>query len=91
MGENCGLPTVEQVPLHGGVLFQYGQVLLGRGIGALPVLVHKEGAAGEEHVEWGALKSAIRSAVKNYLYNQTKRNPVILPIIVEVDSGGKKS
>jgi len=46
--------------------------------------------AGEEHVEWGALKSAIRSAVKNYLYNQTKRNPVILPIIVEVDSGGKK-
>ena len=41
-------------------------------------------------MEWGALKSAIRSAVKNYLYNQTKRNPVILPIIVEVDSGGKK-
>ncbi|MBE5780598.1 MAG: ribonuclease J [Clostridiales bacterium] len=50
----------------------------------------EKATAGSRYVEWSALKSAIRSAVKAFLYNQTKRNPIILPIIVEVDSGGKK-
>ena len=40
----------------------------------------------EQHVagEWGELKSAIRSCVRNFLYQQTKRNPMILPVILEV-------
>ena len=36
--------------------------------------------------EWSNIKNGIRNSLKEYLYNKTKRNPVILPIIVEVNS-----
>ncbi len=36
------------------------------------------------NVEWSELKSKVRSALKTYLYNQTKRTPMILPIIIEI-------
>ncbi|KXZ39938.1 ribonuclease J [Alkalithermobacter thermoalcaliphilus JW-YL-7 = DSM 7308] len=34
--------------------------------------------------EWAQLKSTIKDELKNYLYEKTKRNPMILPIIMEV-------
>ena len=34
--------------------------------------------------DWSAMKSAVRSELQNFIYRQTKRNPVILPIFVEV-------
>lgn len=34
--------------------------------------------------EWSAIKSAIRDDLRDYLYEKTKRNPMILPIIMEV-------
>lgn len=34
--------------------------------------------------EWAALKNAIREELKEFIYKKTKRNPVILPIIMEV-------
>ncbi len=34
--------------------------------------------------EWAALKNAIREELKEFIYTKTKRNPVILPIIMEV-------
>ncbi|SHK05850.1 ribonuclease J [Tepidibacter formicigenes DSM 15518] len=34
--------------------------------------------------EWAYLKNAIKDELKNYLYERTKRNPMILPIIMEV-------
>ncbi|MCT4509748.1 MAG: ribonuclease J [Tepidibacter sp.] len=34
--------------------------------------------------EWAYLKNAIKDELKNYLYEKTKRNPMILPIIMEV-------
>ena len=39
----------------------------------------------EEHVvEWGAIKSNIRDALGRYLFDKTRRRPMILPIIMEV-------
>ncbi len=35
-------------------------------------------------MEWAILKAAIRDALKEYLYERTKRRPMILPIITEV-------
>lgn len=35
--------------------------------------------------DFGAMKNAIRSELRNYLYNMTMRNPMILPIITEVE------
>lgn len=33
--------------------------------------------------EWSDLKNAVRNSLRDYLYKETKRNPMILPIIVE--------
>ena len=39
----------------------------------------------EEHiVEWGTIKSMLKDNVRDYVFQKTKRNPMILPIIMEV-------
>ena len=35
-------------------------------------------------VDWGEIKSEMRDAVSKYVYNKTKRNPMILPIIESI-------
>ena len=34
-------------------------------------------------VEWYLLKSSVKKAVENYIYEKTKRKPTIIPIIME--------
>lgn len=34
--------------------------------------------------EWSGVKNSIRNKLKDYLYNKTKRMPMIMPIIVEI-------
>ena len=34
--------------------------------------------------DWAALKAAIKSDLSNYLFKTTKRNPMILPVIMEI-------
>lgn len=34
--------------------------------------------------EWSAIKNSIRNSLREYLYEKTKRAPVILPVIVEI-------
>lgn len=39
----------------------------------------------EENIkDWNALKSAVRDDLRSFIYKQTKRSPVILPIFLEV-------
>ncbi len=39
----------------------------------------------EKHItEWATLKSSIRDVLRAFLYEQTKRKPMILPIIMEI-------
>lgn len=39
----------------------------------------------KKHItDWATLKSSIRDALRNFLYERIKRNPMILPIIMEV-------
>ena len=40
----------------------------------------------EEHgvKEWGAIKNSIRENLRDYIFSKTKRNPMIIPIIMEV-------
>ena len=35
-------------------------------------------------VDWATIKSAIKGEMSRYLYKKTKRNPMILPVIMEV-------
>lgn len=34
--------------------------------------------------EWAAIKTNVKDAISKYVYNKTKRNPMILPIIINV-------
>ena len=34
--------------------------------------------------DWATIKSAIKGELSRYLYRKTKRNPMILPVIMEV-------
>ena len=34
--------------------------------------------------EWGNIKSAMRDALSEFIYKETKRSPMILPIIMEI-------
>ena len=34
--------------------------------------------------EWGNIKSSVRDELGNFIFQKTKRNPMILPIIMEV-------
>jgi ribonuclease J len=34
--------------------------------------------------DWGTMKNLVRDTIKEHLYSQLKRNPMILPIIIEV-------
>jgi ribonuclease J len=34
--------------------------------------------------DWSALKNAVKDELRSYIYEKTKRNPVILPIFLEV-------
>ncbi len=57
-------------------------------------LIHGAAAMLTEHVQefekrsqsdWANIKNGIRTKLKEYLYNKTKRTPMILPIIVEIN------
>ena len=41
--------------------------------------------------DWALKKSNIRDAIHEYVYNQTKRNPMILPILMEVSLNGENT
>ena len=39
----------------------------------------------DNHItDWATIKASIKSSLSNYLYKHTKRNPMILPVIMEI-------
>jgi ribonuclease J len=39
----------------------------------------------DQHItDWATIKASIKSSLSNYLYKNTKRNPMILPVIMEI-------
>ena len=49
-------------------------------------ILRPQAASFESHhqSDWANIKNGMRNSLREYLYNKTKRNPVILPIIVEI-------
>lgn len=49
-------------------------------------ILRSQAASFESHhqSDWANIKNGMRNSLREYLYNKTKRNPVILPIIVEI-------
>ena len=44
----------------------------------------EECQSSKDHKDWSAMKVAVRSHLNTYLYQKTKRSPMLLPVIVEV-------
>lgn len=43
-----------------------------------------EECLSRRNIDWSTMKSSLKTAVARYIYDQTKRNPMILPIIEEI-------
>ena len=43
-----------------------------------------EGCMEKRISDWGKMKSVTKEALSEFLWKKTKRNPMILPIIMEV-------
>lgn len=43
-----------------------------------------EGCLENKIIEWYVLKSCMKNALEKYLYEKTKRRPIVLPIIMEI-------
>jgi ribonuclease J len=39
---------------------------------------------GDHIVEWGAIHTEVKEAVAKFLYDETRRRPMVLPVAVEV-------
>jgi ribonuclease J len=53
--------------------------------GARDTIVNTLNKAISQNVrDWTGLKSSIRDALRSYLYEKTRRSPMILPVIIEV-------
>ncbi len=43
-----------------------------------------EDCVAQRITDWATIKASIKSTLSNYLYKHTKRNPMILPVIMEI-------
>ena len=56
----------------------------------IATLLHIDKATGvkeylaQDSFDWGELKGAVRDSLAKYLFDQTKRRPAILPVVMEV-------
>lgn len=48
------------------------------------------GIKNSKEFDWGNLKSSVRDALGKFLYDQTHRKPVILPVIMEANQNGRR-
>ncbi|EHS84673.1 Metallo-beta-lactamase superfamily protein [Limosilactobacillus gastricus PS3] len=44
----------------------------------------------QKDFDWGTLKQEVRDKLNRFLFNQTKRHPVILPVIMEINQHPKR-
>lgn len=49
-----------------------------------------DGIQNTKEFDWSKLKNAVRDALGKFLYEQTQRKPVILPVIMEANQNGRR-
>ena len=42
------------------------------------------GSLAKDMKDWNSIKTAVREGLRKYIYSKTERNPIILPIFMEV-------
>lgn len=67
---------------RGFVYVRESEYLMGEARGVVKEVLRK---CEENHIiEWSTIKSNIKDALRSFLYERTKRRPMILPIIMEI-------
>jgi ribonuclease J len=49
-----------------------------------------DGIKNSKEFDWGNLKNSVRDALGKFLFEQTRRKPVILPVIMEANQNGRR-
>jgi ribonuclease J len=49
-----------------------------------------DGVKNAKDFDWGNLKNAVRDALGKFLFEKTRRKPVILPVIMEANQNGRR-
>ena len=76
------LSLVQKIISRGFVYVRESEALIDRSTDCSIMIV--EQSIKEYSIEWSMLKQNIRELLGQFLYEETKRKPMILPIIMEV-------
>jgi ribonuclease J len=80
--QTCSLSSGPEIISRGFVYVKESEDLMA---GARKVVIDVVADCEAKKIsEWSVLKPRIKKSLRNYLYVQTKRNPMILPVIIEV-------
>ncbi len=47
--------------------------------------MHWISACEEKHTDWNKIKLVIRDTMNDFIWKKTKRRPMVIPIIMDVD------
>ena len=75
---------LEQLDAAGNLRFALGAAYDETAARALFAELGLGEVGGKRVRDWSAIKSAIKNDLSGYLYKTTKRNPMILPVIMEI-------
>lgn len=71
-----------EIITRGFVYVRESEELIGKATEIVSTIVQKN--LQEKTIEWSALKLSIRESLNQFLYEKTRRRPMILPIIMEI-------
>ncbi len=73
---------------RGFVYVRESEILIDEARELVKSILEKYGQNGQngqkKFNDWGMLKTGIRDRLREFLYEKTKRNPMILPVIMEI-------
>lgn len=81
--ENGRLVSEPDIISRGFVYVRESEELMSRAKEMIRKTLDKHQSNGEKEVNWSYVKNAVRDELRKFLFNRTKRNPMILPIIIE--------
>ena len=78
------LVTSPDIISRGFIYMKESEELVNKTRGQIKSIFAKNSTPEAAHSNWLYLKTKIRDDVSHYLYNQTKRRPMVIPVIIEV-------
>ena len=78
----------QQITSRGFVFVKTNRELMNQAADLIEKVVQED--LDQKEFDWGHLKQNVRDKLNRFLFNQTKRHPVILPVIMEINQHPKR-